>query len=650
MRNKLSLILFVFLFCSTAFPQPHNSLETSDSDSLDVPAEAEASDSVSMIDSGWIAKEDGFREEIVSRFSLGNGITSDDIKNSAAESVGELLEMRSLVDVVGVGSWWQPEMASFCGNIRGINIFVDGNSYAQQDLYFPQRGYLDLNSLSLSNISGVEFLPLGVANLWGQGLGAVGMNVVTRDFDGVEPRSEVATSRGPDGSYRTRVELGRRLTSRAKFYFTTELKKSNGRLANSDYDGSFLWGKTTINLARRIHLRVAAYQNRTKMGLPLFPDASFRDPRKKVNNWGAIGSLIMRRAKNSSLTVSLRYDKQNQEVKSTWYSFESKKIEERLGLAATRTLKFRGRHHVKIEGRVERKSLESLTAKDAVNTGRLSVTDLIELRPTTTLLLGSSLDKEKGLDAGVSGCAGVSQRVAEDVKVFAILGRSVGYPTLMDRHWPAFFVAFRDTVVDYMEQGSSELKAQECLTVDMGASVQKGNCQMSAYLFGSRINDFIFWSNVDTSVYFGHFQLVNSKAEIWGANVDLRLEFFDHVSSYVSYSLKRGKDSDRKVRLPFSPDHSLFAYLQIEDEFLKREVGVKLRLETNVLSEQFMDEYEQGREPGAAILNGKISIRFLDFHFYYVVRNITDGVYRSMGDYPMPGRSFWWGFYWEFFD
>ena len=65
MRNKLSLSLFVFLFCSTAFPQPHNSLETSDSDSLSLPAEVEASDSASMIDSGWIPEEDGFRENLL---------------------------------------------------------------------------------------------------------------------------------------------------------------------------------------------------------------------------------------------------------------------------------------------------------------------------------------------------------------------------------------------------------------------------------------------------------------------------------------------------------------------------------------------------------------------------------------------------------
>jgi outer membrane receptor protein involved in Fe transport len=337
-------------------------------------------------------------------------------------------------------------------------------------------------------------------------------------------------------------------------------------------------------------------------------------------------------------------------VKSASYGFESKKIERTFNLAATRTLKFRGMHHVKIEGRVERKSLESLTAKDAVNAGRLSVTDLIDLRPTTTLLLGSSLDKEEALNAGISACAGVSHRVAEGVKVFSTLARSVGYPTSMDRFWPPFSAAFKDTATDYTEEGNNKLRAQESLTADIGANLQKGNCRISAYLFGSRISDFIFWSNVDTSFYFGHFKPVNSEARIWGANVDLRLEFFDHLSSYVSYSFKSSRDSKREIRLPFSPEHSLFAYLQIEDEFLKREIGVKLRLETNVLSEQFMDEYEQGREPGAAILNGKISIRFLDFHFYYVVRNITGEVYRSMGDYPMPGRSFWWGFHWEFFD
>jgi outer membrane cobalamin receptor len=650
LRSKLPAVFFVLLLCSAAFPQSQNSKEASDSDSLGLSAKEGSFDSASVIDSGEITEEDQFRQELERGFSLANGITSADIENSTAEGVADLLDMRSLTDVVRAGSWWQPEIASFGGNTAGMNVFIDGEPYYQQDLYFPQRGYLDLGLLSLSSISRVEFIPLGLPGMWGERPGACGINLITKDFDGVEPYSKAATSRGPDGTHRTRVELGRGLTSRAKFYLTTELKGSDGRLANSDYDGLFLRGKTTVKLARRMHLKVTGYRNRTKMGIPFFPEASFGDLRKKVDNWGTAGSLVMQRQENSHLTLSLRYDRQDQEVKSASYGFESKKIEQRFGLIAAQTLKFRDNHQIKTEGRAERKSLESLTTKNAVYGGHLLIADMIRVRPATTLLLSSSLEKEEGLDAGVSASAGVLHRVAEGVKVFSILSRSVGNPTLMDRFWLPFSANLKDAVADYHEEGSDKLKPQKCLTADIGASMDRETYQIGAYLFGSAMKDFILWSNVDTSVYFGHFKPINSEARIWGANVDLRLEFLDHASSYVSYCFKKGKDSERWMRLPYSPEHSFFGYIQLENEFLKREIGLKLRLETNVLSERFLDEYEQDRDPGVVLLNGKITVRFLDFHFYYVVRNITDQVYRSMGDYDMPGRSLWWGLYWEFFD
>jgi len=650
LKKILSLLPVVLLCCSTASSQPRYPPETSDSASFDLREVVEMSDSVSATDSGKSAEKDGFREEVASRFSPAIAITSGDIENSTAESVGELLGMRSLVDVVAMGSWWQPEIASFCGSIRGTGIFVDGSPYKQQDLNFPKHGNLDLCCLSLSSLSGVDFLPLGLTGLWGEAGGTAGLNLITRDFDGNRPHSEAATIRGPDGTHRTRVELGRGLTSRARFELTAELRESDGRLANSDYDGSYLWGKGTVNLARRIHLRFSGHQYRTKMGLPLFPDARYRDFRKKVDNWGTVGSLVIQQEKRSFWTVSLRYDSRIQEVKSTSYAFEKKKIEKAFGLCAIHTRMFGDKHHLEIEGQAERKSLESLSMKNAIYTGRFSIMDMIEVRPATRLLLGSSLRKEEGLDAGISTCAGVSHRAAEEIRLFAILGRSVGYPALMDRSWPAVSLALRDVAVDYIEQGNGELKAQEHLTVDLGATGQRGSQQISAYLFGSKVNDFVYWSNVDTNLYFGHLQPVNSKTEIWGANLDLRLEFFDRLSSCMSYTHKRSKDSNRKTRLPFSPGHSLFAYLQFEDEFLKREIGVKVRLESSFLSERFLDEYEQDREPGVTIWNGKITIRFLDFHFQFLVRNITDEIYRSMGEYDMPGRSFWWGIYWEFFD
>ncbi|MFH1335805.1 MAG: hypothetical protein ABII96_04755, partial [Candidatus Zixiibacteriota bacterium] len=140
------------------------------------------------------------------------------------------------------------------------------------------------------------------------------------------------------------------------------------------------------------------------------------------------------------------------------------------------------------------------------------------------------------------------------------------------------------------------------------------------------------------------------RAKIWGANLDLSSKFLNYVTSYISYTFKHGENSERKTRLPYSPDHNFFGYIQFENEYLKKEIGIKLRIETSVISERFMDEYEKDKEPGVAIMNGKVTIRFLDFHFYYIVRNVTNQNYRLSTDYHMPKRTFWWGFYWEFFD
>lgn len=650
MIRNLSFIILFFLVCSDVFPQPQ--------DSFPVVADSTASDSLTKqsltdtlaVSSRTFIESDQFTKEVFDYFSLSDEITTEDIDNSMAESFGDLLQMRSLLDLVKIRPWGQPENVYLAGNGRGVNIFIDGNLFQQQDLCFPQKGQLDLNSIPLSNISRVEFLPAGLANLWGEGAGVLGVNIVTKDFDSVQPYSRVMTSKGPYGFRRTQVELGRGLTTRGKCYLTGEFKKSDGYLLNSDYDSFSLSGKTTFNLAKNVDLKLFAYQYQTKMGLPLFPDINFQDARKKVNNWGTMAFLLLQEKTNSILNLNLRYDKQNQEVKSKAYGFETKKIEEMLALTATQTLIFKERHYIKAEGYGERKSLEVLKMRQTVYGGYLSFADAITVNPRMKFLLFSKIGKEEGFDAGFSFSGAVSYQLTSYVNLFSTCGRFVGYPSLMDRFWLPDSLYLKNTTADYIEEGNHSLASQNSFIADFGAKIQKENYQISAYIFHSRMDDFILWSNVDTTIYFGHFKPINSKANIWGTNLNVSCSFFEHVKSYLSYSFKKGKDLRRKTQLPCSPEHSLFGFVEFENEFLKREIGLKLRIETNVLSERFMDEYQKDKEPEVAIVNGKITIRFLDFHFYYMARNITDQVYRLSGDYFMPERTFSWGFYWEFFD
>jgi outer membrane cobalamin receptor len=645
--KQVLFAIFVCLMSTGVFSQSLDSSYVSETDSLKSQALV---DTIPAEPPRTFIQADSIEKEMVSHFYLGDDIKYRDIDNSTGASFGDLMGLRSLFYILSVGPSSQPQNMYFAGNGRGVDIFVDGNLYQQQDLYFPQRGEMDLNTLSLSNISEIEILPVGLSIRGGEGVGVTGVNIISKDFDNAEPYSRLLDDRGPYGFRRTVVELGRGLTSRGKFYVTTELNKSDGYLTNSDNDGMSLSGKTTFNLKKQMDLRLSTYQYKTTMGLPLFPDSRFQDIRKKVNNWRFDVSLIMQENENAISNLTFRLDKQNQEIKSKSYDFESKKIDEVLSLNFTQIASFDDRHYFKLEGNLERKNLKALKMKWETNSVYFSMTDLIKVNPKLNLIFSTHIEKEEELKARISLSGGVAYQLSGAVKLFSTGGRFAGNPTLMDRFWLPFSAEFHDTITDYLEEGNTSLKQQSSYSADLGASIHKGNYRISGYAFVSKIDDYIFWSNVDTTLYYGHFKPINSQAKIWGANLYLSGKFLNYFTSYFSYTFKHGENSESKTRLPYSPDHNVFGYIQFENEYLKREISIKLRLEANAFSERFMDEYEKDKEPRVAILNGKVTIRFLDFHFYYIVRNITNQNYRLSGDYHMPKRTFWWGFYWEFFD
>lgn len=649
MKTIFVFVLMALLPFSSVICEVRDSVGVADSDSLRPFDGSEPSDSLSSSDIKNIFRTDQMRTSIIGRFAVVGKITSEDIDNSISESMGDLLDMWSLIDVARVGGLGQPEVANVGGCPKGTEIFTDGVIFQQQDLFFPQKGNPDLNTIQLSNVAGIRLLPAGLAGMWGTGRGMLGMDVDTKELRRGEPYSRATANRGPNGAYRTQVELGRSLISKGNFYFAAEFKESDGYQINSGYDGMTLWGKTSFELNGRTDLSLAAHQYKTKMGMPFFPDAEYHDAKKKVNDWGIKSALLIRENLHAHLNLNLGYDKQGQEVKSKGHGFEVQHNDERFALTATQTFE-RPRSRIEVEGCAEREILSTLTTKNAVLSGHLSVADLYQLRPNVLLLLSTKVAKEEGLDAGVSALTGISYSASNHVNLFSTLGTFVGYPTSMDRYWPRFAFSVQDTSADYLEEGNGFLKSQRSLVADIGASYESRNLQISGYFFGSKVDDLIFWSNADTASQYGHFSPTNTKAEIWGANLNCRFRFWDHLSWYLSYSHKKGTDSERDLRLPYSPTHSLFAYVQFENEYLKREIGLKLRLEGKMLSARFLDEYEQDRESEMGILNAKITIRFLDFHFHYTVRNITDQHYRLWDDYLMPGRTYWWGFYWEFYD
>jgi len=593
--------------------------------------------------------DDEFKKEVLHHFSNKDEILFEEIDDCFVRDLGDILHTRSLLNVIKVGPPGQLETVSW-GAAKDLRIFIDGILYEQQSLHLPQRGVLDLNSIPVENIEKIEILPSGIANLWGRGSGLGGINIITKDYGEIEPYSRITVDRGSDKYRRTQVELGRGVSSRGKIYLTGGFKKSNGYLINSDYDGRSLSGKTTLSLKNNLNLRFFAHQYKTKMGLPLFPDANIKDTRKKENNWGITSSIFLKQNKNSFLRLDLLYDKREQELKSSSAWFEIKKINRRLGMKAFQTLKYRKRHNLKFEAYAGRKKFETSNSSHIAYGTYLSFSDLINMNERTNLIWFSKIEKEDDFKVNFSGLGGISYKIAANINLFSTLGKLVNCPSSMDLYWKPLSLNLNDTIVNYLEEGNADLKSQKSTVFDFGVRLERENYKLSCFLFENKIDDFFYWSNIDTSMAYGYWKPINTEADIWGINLNSSLHLFNHFKSSISYCFKQNKDSNRKLFLPHSPKHSLFGYVQYENEFLKREIGLKLRLETNILSERFLDEYEKNEEPGVAIFNGKITIRLLDFHFYYVVENITDRAYRLIQEYPMPERSWWWGFYWEFFD
>jgi outer membrane cobalamin receptor len=608
------------------------------------------SDTIRKTSEERFIEDDEFKNEVLNYFSIGNDILFEEIDDSFVRSLGDILRMRDFLNVIKVGPPGQLETVSWGGN-GNFRIFTDGILYEQQSLHLPQRGVLDLNSIPVENIEKIEILPSGIANLWGRGSGLGGINITTKDYNGIEPYSRITVDRGPDKYRRTQVELGRGMTSRGKIYLTGGFKKSNGYLINSDYDGMSLSGKTTFSLKNNLNLRLFAYQYKSKMGLPLFPDLNTKDTRKKEDNWGIVTTTKFQQKENSFLKVNLLYDKKRQELKSAFSGFDIKKIDELYGLRTTQIWNWRTIHTFQVEGYGEIKKLKAIKQHYVGSAGYISLTDLIRINKKSHLLLFSKIEKEDDFKLRISSLGGFAYQVSHDVNLFTTFGRLIGYPSYMDLLWDytSLNLLKEDGFIDYVEEGNSNLRPQKFTLTDFGVSLRKKNIKIGGYAFAHKISDFILWSDIVPTPY-GWWKPINTEAEIWGINFNYALHFLNHFKTHLSYSFKESKDSNRKLFLPHSPKHSLFGYIQCEDEFLKREIGLKLRLETNILSERFLDEYEKDKEPQVAILNGKITIRFLDFHFYYVVENVTDRAYRLTQDYPMPERSWWWGFYWKFFD
>jgi outer membrane cobalamin receptor len=597
--------------------------------------QAQSTDSIYSSYEDSVFVEESLTDKICSLFTTNYLISSEDINNSIYRSLGDILKTNKAINVTGYGPYGQPEYASLWGSTsRQFLIYQDDISFFQQAIYIPQSGDFDLFTVPLENIESIQIIDNPVVNILGKDIGLGGLRLKPKEYKTEVPFSRINYERGPYGHRRTQVELGRDFGKKTSFYLTYGRKKSDGYIDNSDFKSLYLTGVLGYRLKENWSAEFKAYHYENRAGNPLPYDLTTA-LRIRNDRWILDLNSDYRFKNNSLLRIETFYSLNSAKSHMGGYFLDRKKEEEEYYLKG-------------INESVEK----------SIDEGYLSYLHLLELSSKLNTFLFFRLNRNQEFGWNLSGAGGASYQANKELNFFSTFTRSFSNPTLHDLYLRRNYLSIHadSFYFSYIEIYNTLLHTEELNSGSFGFSWIKNDFELRNSFFFSWNPDNIEWTffrSTGLSPAYSSLSYLlypsNRDRKLLGLSMIFDYKFSPDFQSGFSYAYKWARAED-DCKVPYVPAHSFFSYFQYSKEYIRKRYEIKLRLEQEYLSSRFLADYNQDLVPFVLLFNSKITLRFLDFRFYYVIENITNEVYKTRGDYDMPGRTLWFGFSWGFHD
>lgn len=620
---------------------------------------AQAPDSLQpVITEDSVFVEESLTDKVCSLFTTNYLISSEDIENSICRSLGDILKINRAIDVTGYGSYGQPQYATLWGSTsRQFLVYQDDISFFQQALYVPQTGDLDLFTVPLENIESIQIIDNPVASILGQGIGLGGLRLKSKGLKTELPFSRINYERGPYGYRRSQIDFGRDINSKTSFYFTYGRKKSDGDVVNSDFKSLYLTAALDYRLRENWKAELKAYHYENRAGNPLPYDLTTA-LRIRNDRWILDLSSDYRFENNSLLKVETFYSHNSAESYMGGYFLDRKKEEEEYYLKGSYEFNWNRKNQARLEGFLSTEKFINESVEKSIDEGYLSYLHLLELSSKLNTFLFFRLNQNQEFGWNLSGAGGASYQANKELNFFSTFTRSFSNPTLHDLYLRRNYLSIHadSFYFTYIEIYNTLLHTEELNSGSFGFSWIKNDFELRNSFFFSWNPDNIEWtffrstglSPAYTSLSYLLYPS-NRDRKLLGLSMIFDYKFSPDFQSGFSYAYKWTRTEDG-YKVPCVPAHSFFSYFQYSKEYIKKRYEIKLRLEQEYLSRRYLADYNQDEAPFVLLFNSKITLRFLDFRFYYVIENITNEVYRTRGDYDMPGRTLWFGFSWNFYD
>ena len=543
-------------------------------------------------------------------------ITKQQIENSPATSIDELLQFQSGLDIRRRGSnGVQSDISIRGSSFEQVLILINGIRMNDS-----QTGHNTFNiPFDISAVERIEIMKGSSAKLYGQNVFAGVINIVTKSS-----ADEKVTVKAQGGDFKT-YDLSASATFGSE-KFTNLLTLSNGASDgyrfNTDYN-----------------IRNFFYQNKLKLNEgSVSLQAGFSEKKFGANGFYASPSAINQYEETQASVVSLQYQQKFNQL-SVNSSVYWRRGQDMYLYTRSNPAGYRNMHIGNNVGGTVNASYESSlgTTNVGVDFRRefLSSNNLGERKRDVTQVFfdhqfkffNQKLEVNPGASwANYSGenffypGVDVGYIFNSNHKIFGAISKGFRIPTFTDLYY-----------VSPTEKGNSNLIPESAVSSEIGYRFQNQKILAKVSGFIRNTNNGIDWlkatpESVWTAENVG-------KINLKGFETEFKHQLFDFLNYRLTYTYLDNQYKNTEL--------SRYALTNLRHQFVGQ-IDVKF---LNFFSNQLIYRYTERVNLGSYnTLDEQLNFRYKDLNFYVLINNLTNTKYVETNLVPMPGRWFHVGF------
>lgn len=573
-----------------------------------------------------------------------------DIEQSTAQHLGDALKLLPGVNIGAFGGIGQNLTLGMRGSTSAqVLIMVDGVPVND-----PQYGGLDLNLISLDDVERIEVIRGGASSLYGaDALGGV-VNLITRSSTFEKAFSSIDYQEGDDGLEKVVVRFASRSGRGASLNFMASSTEYGGYRVNSDFLGRHLSGKINYTLGEKGQLGYSTQIYRGELGVPGMDIMPTPKARQEDRSWNQALTLQTVPAPDHHLRMTLYRNDNRQEYENPDWFIQASHRRWTHGFELQHSFASSAVQKRTAGVELQRRTLDSTeNGRHHLDRGALFFQEELDVHSEIRLRLAARFDLHAKFKDQLNPNLTITWLPRNFTTIFISLGRSYRVPTFNDLYWPTSeYDSDFNGQPDYKESGNVFLKPERATAFQGGLRAQAGMISGDACLFYRKVRDLIQWDNVDLSYLYGCWTPVNkSEATVSGLECKTTTRLGNSGQASLTYTFLEAKDDLLNKHLPYQPEHQLTAYLQYGLILIEQQLQIIGRLGVEYIGERYADAWESEKLPSSTVVNGKMTAKVMDrVRIYLVGKNLQDKKQSLRSGYPLPGRTFYGGLSWEFWD